>query len=85
MLIYFFIRDYIYCQICLPMLVRFLYSMFQGERLVHIINMCSTSSKRGRMKIILLIALVYVLMLSKMARLFDDDIAYFFSLCFDDV
>jgi len=24
-------------------------------------------------------------MMSKMARLFDDDIVYFFSLCFDDV
>jgi len=36
-------------------------------------------------KIILLIALVYVLMTSKMTRLFDDDIAYFFSLCFDGV
>ena len=24
-------------------------------------------------------------MMSKMDRLFDDDIAYFFSLCFDDV
>jgi len=66
-------------------LVRFLHAMFQGERLAHIINMCLTPSKRGRMKIILLIALVYVLMMSKMARLFDDDIAYFFSLYFDDV
>ena len=59
--------------------------MFQGERLAHIINMCLTSSKRGRMKIIFLIALVYVLVMSKMARLFDNDIAYFYSLCFNDV
>ena len=66
-------------------LVCFLYAMFQGERLAHTINMCLTSSKRGRMKIIFLIALVYVLMMSKMGRLFDDDIAYLFSLCFYDV
>jgi len=42
-------------------------------------------SNANFLKIILLIALVYVLMMSEMARLFDDDIAYFFSLCFDDV
>ena len=37
------------------------------------------------MKIILLIALAYVLMMSKMARVFDDDIVYFLSLWFDVV
>jgi len=63
----------------------FLVCYVSGGEIAHIINMCLTSSKWGRMKIILLIALVYVLMISKMAWLFDDDIAYFFSLCFDDV
>jgi len=47
--------------------------------------MLSFDNQRCLLKIILLIALVYVLMMSKMARLFDNDIAYFFSLCFDDV